>query len=47
MAQQARYALNKDMNSRYSESLQAITPEKVRGFLAAISAGGAVEYIVE
>lgn len=47
MAQQTRYALNKDMNSRYSESLQAITPEKVRGFLAAISAGGAVEYIVE
>ena len=47
MAQQARYALNKDLNSRYTESLQAITPEKVRGFLAAISAGGAVEYIVE
>lgn len=47
MAQQTRYALNKDLNSRYSESLQAITPEKVRGFLAAISAGGAVEYIVE
>ena len=47
MAQQTRYALNKDLNSRYTESLQAITPEKVRGFLAAISAGGAVEYIVE
>ncbi len=47
MAQQTRYALNKDLNSRYTESLQAITPEKVRGFLAAISAGGAVEYIVK
>ena len=47
MAQQVRYALNKDLNSRYAESLQAITPEKVRGFLASIAAGGAVEYIVE
>ncbi len=47
MAQQTRYALNKDLNSRYTESVQAITPEKVRGFLVAISAGGAVEYIVE
>lgn len=46
-AQQARYALNKDVNSRYAESIQAITPEKVRGFLASLAAGGAVEYIVE
>lgn len=46
-AQQVRYALNKDLNSRYAESVQAITPEKLRGFLAALSAGGAVEYIVE
>ncbi|MBR5402827.1 MAG: hypothetical protein IK113_01200 [Bacteroidales bacterium] len=47
MAQQVRYALNKDMNSRYAESIQAITPDKVRGFLASIASGGAVEYIVE
>lgn len=46
-AQQVRYALNKDINSRYAESIQAITPEKLRGFLAALSAGGAVEYVVE
>lgn len=46
-AQQVRYALNKDVNSRYAESIQAVTPEKVRGFLASLAAGGAVEYIVE
>ena len=46
-AQQVRYSLNKDINSRYAESIQAVTPEKVRSFLASLSAGGAVEYIVE
>ena len=46
-AQQVRYSLNKDINSSYTESIQAVTPEKVRSFLAALGAGGAVEYIVE
>ena len=45
-SQQARYALNKDITSRYSESINSITPEKVRSFIATVSSGGTVEYIV-
>ena len=45
-SQQARYALNKDIVSRYSESINSITPEKVRSFIATVSSGGTVEYIV-
>ena len=46
-AQVARYSINKDVNSRYAESIGAITPEKVRSFLGGITSGGAVEYIVQ
>ena len=46
-AQVARYSINKDINSRYAESIGAITPDKVRGFLGNISSGGLVEYIVQ
>ena len=45
-SQQARYALNKDITSRYTESINSITPEKVRSFIATVSSGGKVEYIV-
>jgi hypothetical protein len=46
-AQVARYSINKDINSRYAESIGATTPDKVRGFLGSISSGGLVEYIVQ
>lgn len=46
LSQQARYALNKDIMSRYAESVGAVTPEKVRSFIAALASGGVVEYIV-
>lgn len=46
-AQKARYALNKDLNSRYSESIQAITPEKVRGFISTLASVPPKEYVVE
>lgn len=45
-SQQARYALNKDITSRYTESINSITPEKVRSFIATVASGGKVEYIV-
>ena len=46
LSQQARYALNKDIMSRYAESVGAVTPEKVRSFIATLASGGVVEYIV-
>ena len=44
---QARYALSKDVITRYQESISAITPERVRFFIASVSSVGTVEYIVE
>ena len=46
-AQMVRYSINKDVNSRYEESINAINPEKVRSFLGNITSGGLVEYINE
>ncbi|MBQ9411104.1 MAG: hypothetical protein IJU21_05800 [Bacteroidales bacterium] len=46
-AQKARYALNKDLNTRYVESIEAVTPEKVRGFLSALAEGSITEHVVE
>lgn len=42
----ARYAINKDLTSRYKESISGITREQVQRFLQAIAAGGRVEYVV-
>ena len=42
----ARYAWNKDLTSRYQESIQAITADQVKGFLSALAEGGRVECIV-
>lgn len=42
----ARYAWNKDITSRFKESIAAVTPEDVRDFLRAMAAGGRVEYLV-
>ena len=41
----ARYAAGKDF-SKYSDSINSITPEVVRSLLAALAAGGRIEYIV-
>ena len=41
-----RYALNKDLTSRYQENIQAITAEQVKAFLATLAEGGRVECIV-
>jgi len=41
-----RYALNKDLTSRYQENIQAVTAEQVREFLATLAEGGRVECIV-
>ena len=41
-----RYALNKDLTSRYQENIQAVTAEKVKEFLATLADGGRVECIV-
>ena len=41
-----RYALNKDLTSRYQENIQAITAEQVKEFLATLAEGGRVECIV-
>ena len=46
-AQMVRYSINKDVNSRFEESINAINPEKVRSFLGNITSGGLVEYINE
>ncbi len=42
----ARYAVNKDMTSRYPEAISGITAEKVRSFLETLSGGGRIEWIV-
>ena len=41
-----RYAVNKDITSRYQESIAGITADKVQQFLQTMAAGGRVEYIV-
>ena len=41
-----RYANNKDIASRYSESISAITEARVKEFLATLAAGGRIEYLV-
>ncbi len=46
ITQHARYGWNKDITSRYKESIAVLTPEDVRAFLAAMAAGGRVEYLV-
>ena len=43
----ARYAVNKDLTTRYKESIAGINADKVKAFLGAMSAGGRVEYVVE
>ena len=42
----ARYAANKDVTSRYQESIQAVDVAKIAAFLNALSAGGRIEYLV-
>ena len=42
----ARYAVNKDVTSRYRESISGISWDKVRSFLETMAGGGRVEYIV-
>ncbi len=44
-SQEVRYALNKDLISRFTESINAVTPEKVRSFISTVSSGATVEYI--
>ena len=41
-----RYANNKDIASRYSESINAISGARVQEFLATLNAGGHIEYLV-
>ena len=41
-----RYAANKDVTSRYVESINGITPADVQAFLSALAAGGRIEMIV-
>jgi len=41
-----RYALNKDVTSRFHESISGITQDKVKAFLGTIAAGGCIEYVV-
>ena len=41
-----RYANNKDITSRYSESISAINEARVQEFLGILAAGGHIEYIV-
>ena len=42
----ARYAWNKDVTTRYQETIARLAPEDVRAFLAALASGGRVEYLV-
>ena len=42
----ARYAWNKDITSRYKETIAVMTPEDVMAFLATLANGGRVEYLV-
>ena len=41
-----RYAVNKDVTSRFQESISGITQEKVKAFLETMAAGGCVEYVI-
>ena len=41
-----RYANNKDIASRYAESISAINEARVQDFLSALTAGGRIEYLV-
>lgn len=41
----ARYSANKDITSRYAESIADIDGEQVQSFLKALSEGGRIEYI--
>lgn len=41
-----RYANNKDIASRYSESISAINEGRVQEFLGTLAAGGRIEYLV-
>lgn len=43
---QARYGENKDLTSRFSETIAGITSEKVQAFLGALASGGRIEYLV-
>ena len=40
-----RYALGKDLTSRYSENIKAITADRVGEMLRALAAGGRIEFI--
>ena len=41
-----RYANNKDIASRYAESISAINEARVQDFLSTLTAGGCIEYLV-
>ena len=41
-----RYSVNKDITSRYQESISGITADKVQQFLSTMASGGRVEYLV-
>ena len=43
---QARYGENKDLTSRFSETIAGITSEKVQALLGALASGGRIEYLV-
>lgn len=45
LALESRYSENKDLTSRYPESIQAVTAEKVTAFLKKLADGGRIEYI--
>ena len=40
-----RYAVNKDVTSRYKESISSVTSDKVKEFLGTMAAGGRIEYV--
>ena len=42
----ARYASNKDITSRYTENIGAVTAGSVQALLGSLAAGGRIEYIV-
>ena len=41
-----RYANNKDIASRYAESISAISEERIQDFLGVLAGGGRIEYLV-
>ena len=41
-----RYAANKDITSRYAQSIEGISPVKVCDFLSSMASGGRIEYII-